>query len=148
MPASSPVAAIAMLRIAAAFLVVTLACPLLPLLSGRASGSAEFVALAGFTVPVAVFLGLPMLALLLWRGWRSWWQFGLGGAVIGAACVLPFAAGGPLLLLFLVPNFIAIGAVHGLAFWALGVWRNGSLERPAWPATGAAGCQRAPRGQG
>ncbi len=99
-------------------------------------------------MPVAAFLGLPVLALLLWRGWRSWWQFGLGGAVIGAACVLPFAAGGPLLLLFLVPNFIAIGAVHGLAFWVLGVWRNGSLERPAWPATGAAGRQRAPRGQG
>lgn len=118
-----------MLRLTLAAVVVTLVAPALALLGGHRAGSQGALQLAGFTLLALVIVGLPLLALLLRRGWRSWRHFALAGGVLGAVCIVPFVGDELLLLLFLLPNFMVIGALHGLLFWMLGVAGNRDLSR-------------------
>lgn len=84
---------------------------------------------AVYAYPTAVILGIPTFLVFRHRGWFRWWQFVLGGMVIG--CIPPLLV---LVGIFGMPfaEFLlsadgavflglgaAIGAVSVLVFWLL-----------------------------
>lgn len=85
-----------------------------------------------------LFVGLPAFTLFRRLRWLHATHFALAGASAGVIVVAtvwlvfgprhqvlvspPFAR--ELDILGAVGFFAAMGLVHGLAFWALGVWRN------------------------
>jgi ABC-type tungstate transport system substrate-binding protein len=114
-------------RVVATFTAFALAYPLLAAVMRGEFGAAGTLTLAGVTIAATVILGVPVFVLLCRRGWLGWWQFGCAGAAIGVACLLPFAVGGSALIGALLPTFLVLGAVHGVLFWALAIWRNATL---------------------
>jgi hypothetical protein len=111
-------------RVVSAFLLAPAVAPLLIALTSFHPSMAGvwIVALgvAAFTYGTALLAGVPAYFLFRLKKWLKWWQFVLGGALLGLlpALVLGF----PLSLqgiLFLGSNHAVIGAVSGLAFWAV-----------------------------
>ncbi len=112
-----------MKRVIAGFAICSLAFPLLVLLPDHGyTGPAMFV--AAFTFFGTLILGGPAFAHFRARGWFQWWRFLAGGAVAGAIVSIPFVVIGPVLYLVFVAIFSAIGAIHGVVFWLVAVWRN------------------------
>jgi hypothetical protein len=116
-------------RVAATFAFLALVYPLIAFVTGGEFDVGGLFVLAGVTTTATVILGVPAFVLFFRRGWLSWWQFAFGGAIIGLLCAIPFAVGGAAVARALAPGFLAFGALHGLLFWALAIWRNLRLTR-------------------
>jgi len=117
-----------MKRIWAAFLTCAFAYPLVVLFSGAAGAVGGAIMVAMFTV-TACLIGIPVLAWFRTRQWLKWWQFALGGGVIGIVAALPFLASGSLLgYLAIASGFGALGAAHAVAFWVLAIFKNKHLH--------------------
>ena len=117
-----------MKRVWAAFLICALAYPLVVLLSGSVGAVGGAIMVATFTV-TACLIGIPVFAWYRARQWLTWWQFALGGGVIGIAAASPFLASGSLLgYLAIASGFGALGAAHALAFWVLAIFKNEHLH--------------------
>ena len=75
---------------------------------------------AAFTYATTFTVGVPAYFLFRHKNWFKWWQFGLGGALLGVLPTLviwfPALLQG---LLFLGPEHPVIGAISGVAFWAV-----------------------------
>lgn len=93
-------------------------------------GVAGTLTVAAVGVAAILVLGIPAFLLLRRRSWFRAWQFVAGGAVLGLLCTIPFATGGVTVAASLAPLFVAIGALHGLIFWFLAIWRNAALTTP------------------
>ena len=126
-----------MRRVTVVFLLLAVGYPLFAWVMSAEFGAGGALALAGVATAATLLLGVPAFILFHRRGWLRWWQFAVGGGAIGLACTLPFAVGGATIVGALAPAFLALGAVHGLVFWALAIWRNRALLRP--PGAAAAG---------
>ncbi len=118
-----------MLRICIAFFMVALAFPAVIFLL-EPSRHSFFVAMlfGAFTVGVSLFVGLPLVALCLRRGWVKVWHASVVGALAGLGCSAPlfFLFGG-----FSPYGFVLVlwGALHGVAFGVLAFWRNPYAHR-------------------
>jgi hypothetical protein len=124
-----------LLRVYLSLLAVALAYPVGILLFADQWAFGGAMVTATFTVGVAALLAVPLVAWCLRRGWLSLWHAGLGGALSGLLCSSVFWYGGVAEVVKTAAPFIAVGAVHGLVFWALALWRNPHI-RPG--ATNAA----------
>jgi hypothetical protein len=78
------------------------------------------VGVAAFTYGTTAIAGIPAYSLLRYLNWVSWWQFTLGGALLGVLPTLVFGFPASLQgMLVLGPDYLAIGAITGLVFWAI-----------------------------
>ena len=111
-----------MRRVIVAFAVTALIYPLIALLGGGQHAVGGFIAVAGFTVPAVILIGLPAFLLFRRKLWFSWWQFTVSGAAIGLFFSVLFLGIG--LGLYTALPLSIIGAVHGLLFWFLAIWKN------------------------
>lgn len=118
-----------MFRVAAALTIIALLYPLAAFFGGGEYAIGSFITVASITVSATFFIGLPAFLFFRRRAWFSWWQFMLGGAAIGFCCAIPFLAGSLGMFLYIVPFFSFVGAVHGLLFWLLAIWRNIGLTQ-------------------
>jgi hypothetical protein len=85
---------------------------------------------AALFIFVAVFVvGYPLLYLCCKRGWWKIWQTCLLGIIGGVLCTLPFA-NGSFGFQFLLLVFVIAGAILGLLFWCIAIWRNEGLTCP------------------
>jgi len=90
-----------------------------------------------FAYPPALLLGVPLFVAFLRRGWLSWWASVLGGALvgIGGAAGLTLVIGNHesdwVLEKLAVTTFV--GAVAGMAFWLIAVFRNSALTAARTP---------------
>jgi hypothetical protein len=112
----------ALLGMAAAFAALVIWLDLERGISWGGYGAAiVFVGVAG--------IGFPVLKHCckhsLWEAWR----FMLLGMLCGGLGALPFA-GGPFTFGFLLLIFLLAGAVFGLLFWLVAIWRNDDLTCP------------------
>jgi len=83
----------------------------------------------GFTFAGVLLIGYPVLYLCCKRGW--WTPFhtvGLG-LVAGFLVALVFDDG-KVLMQFLLLIFLVAGALFGLGFWIMAIWRNEDLTCP------------------
>jgi hypothetical protein len=64
-----------------------------------------------FTLPATLVLGVPLFLIYRRLGWTAWWAYALGGAGIGALCVLTAPAAITALL------YPTSGAVAALTLW-------------------------------
>jgi hypothetical protein len=121
-----------MIRVISAFFLVALSLPLLAFVSGGINPAQNMLIIGSFTVP-ATIIGAPIFQVLRRRGQLTALNCTLSGAVLGFVCAAPFALTDAPLLVFVVPAFSAIGALHGLLFWLLAVSWNHALAsaRPA-----------------
>jgi len=122
-----------MVRVIASFTLVALSLPLLAHFGGGVDPVRNMLIIGSFTVP-ATALGVPMFYALRRRRQLTALNCMLSGAALGFACAAPFALTDARLLAFVVPAFTAIGALHGLVFWPIAVWRNRNLTS-AQPAS-------------
>jgi hypothetical protein len=122
----------------ATFAFLALIYPLIAFVAGREFGVDGAPMVAGVATTATLLFGVPAFVLFFRRGWLSWWQFVFGGALIGLLCTIPFAVGGAAVVGALAPTFLALGALHGLLFWAPAVWRNMGLIRRSTRAEDAA----------
>ena len=122
-----------MTRVVATFAFFTLVYPLAALVAGDKLGFGGALTVAGITTLAMLVCGVPAFFLFLRRGWLAWWQFAIGGALIGLVCTVPFAVGGAALVGALAPAFFALGFLHGLLFWVLAIWHNTGLTRRPTP---------------
>ena len=88
-----------------------------------------------FVYAAEILLGLPLVAIFLRYGIRSWGAFGLGGAFIGGIVSLALAAGGPepFVTVMAQPGrfrsslaFALAGAVSAVVFRAIAQTDEGS----------------------
>ncbi len=77
----------------------------------------------------AFVVGYPLLYQCCKRGWWEVWQTCLLGVIAGVFCTLPFA-NGSFGFQFLLLIFVIAGAVLGLLFWLIAIWRNEDLTCP------------------
>ena len=84
----------------------------------------------GGIVTMAVFsnIGLlpavPLYALFRWKRWRQWWQVMLAGALVGLFYAVLFAYGNGASLARGAGFLGGWGAMCGIVFWLIAVWRN------------------------
>lgn len=116
-----------MRRVAIAFALFVLAHVAFAVAMRDDFGAAGALTVAATGVGGLVVLGVPAFVLFRRRGWLLWWQFAMGGGVLGLACGVPFAVGGGTLVAALVPAFVALGVLHAVLFWLIAVWRNKAL---------------------
>jgi hypothetical protein len=116
-------------RVAATFAFLALAHAVFAFAMRGHFGAAGSLTVAAVGIGAVLVVGIPAFLLLRRRGWLAWWQLGAGGAAVGLACAVPFAAAGTVLAGAIAPAFAALGMLHGLAFWLLAVWRNAALAR-------------------
>jgi hypothetical protein len=124
-------------RVAVAFLlapgVAPLGIALASLLPSLAGIWVLAVGVAAFTYGTTAIAGIPAYSLLRYFNWVSWWHFTLGGAVLGILPTLVFGFPSSLQgMLVLGPDYLAIGAITGLVFWAI------AFSRAALPLRDAA----------
>jgi hypothetical protein len=115
-----------MLRVNLALAVVALAYPALFLFFGGWDvGGAVLVGI--FTVPISVFVGIPLVAWFLRHGWFALWQALLAGAFAGLVllCAMYFLFGG---MLSAALPVMTVGALHGFVFWMIAFWRNTAIR--------------------
>lgn len=74
-------------------------------------------------------IGFPMLFLCCKRRWWEVWQTALLGTLGGVLVALPFADG-PFRASFLIGLMAVAGALLGLVFWLIAIWRNIGLTCP------------------
>jgi hypothetical protein len=125
-----------MIRVFSAFIVVAFGLPLLAFFGGGVDPVQSLLIIGMFTVP-ATAIGAPVFQALRQRGQLTALNCALSSAALGLVCAAPFALTHARLVAFVVPAFSAIGALHGLVFWLIAVWRNRSLMG-AHPASGQA----------
>ena len=82
-----------------------------------------------FAYPAAIVFGVPLFLIFRRRAWLRWWQFGLGGVLVGALWVLVVALYGGSLsgaaeYLLLCGS---VGFVSGVAFWGIAVCKSSAL---------------------
>jgi hypothetical protein len=92
------------------------------------------------TYAALAVMATPLVILALRKGWLSWWHALLAGSLVGTLTFAPlyFAQlfDAKLHLHYRVGKLLelgepaAIGAVHGLLFWALALWHNASVRKP------------------
>ena len=122
-------------------LVIVLACGYAAVSAPAGGGLAavsdlRFQALwyALFAYTASIVLALPALLVAWWKGWLSWWHATLFGGIIGTLVLIPAFL--PTLLddrlhlhnrlsqLWSLRELTLVGAMHGLLFWLLALWRN------------------------
>jgi len=116
------------LRIAFA-LIALLVVPGVPMaIAWIGGGGNELLAfLSGLAYPPAFVLGIPLYALLSWMQWRRWWQYFLGGLIIGIVDVGFWMTLMPSLEMRV---FLIVGLAGGLLailFWVIAVALPNSL---------------------
>ena len=116
-----------MRRVVATFALFVLAHLVFAFAMHRDFGATGTLTIAAVGVAAILVLGVPAFVLLQRRSWLRVWQVAAGGAILGLLCTFPFAAAGLTVAASLAPLFVALGALHGLIFWFLAVWRNRSL---------------------
>jgi hypothetical protein len=112
--------------VAAVASAVTLAVALFFVIEREASGALILIAALYAGAVITAISALPgflaTLAVAARRGWRSWWFFGVAGAVnaLCADAVLKLWHGAPVIAL---PEFLMScvpgGLIGGLAYWAV-----------------------------
>jgi hypothetical protein len=117
-----------MFRVISAFVLVALSLPLIAFFGGGVDPVQSMLIIGTFTIP-ATAIGVPIFQTLRRRGQLTALNCMLSSTALGFACATPFALTHARLLAFVVPFFSAIGALHGLVFWLLAVWRNRNLTR-------------------
>lgn len=120
-----------MIRIAFAFMVIALLYPAYAFLIGGKFAIGGLVTVASFTVLATLIFGFPLFLLFRKRGWLFCPHIVFASAGIGFVCAFPFALAGVNLYMQTSFAFALIGAIHGLLFWLLGVWRNDSIKKTA-----------------
>jgi hypothetical protein len=120
-----------MLRVYLSLLVVALAYPAGILLFAEQWSIGGAMVTGTFTVGIAALVGVPLVAWCLRRGWLSPWHAGLGGSFAGLLCSSAFWFGGVGEVVKTAAPFVAIGALHGVAFWALAFWGNVTIRAGA-----------------
>ncbi len=123
-----------MFRVISAFVLVAFGLPLVAFFGGGVDPVQSMLIIGIFTVP-ATTIGWPIFQALRRCGQLTALNCALSSAALGFVCAAPFALTHARLLAFVVPAFSAIGALHGLVFWLLAVWRNRNLTN-APPASG------------
>ena len=116
-----------MRRVAAVFAAFVLAHAVFAIAMRDTFGLAGALTVGATGVGALIVLGIPAFVAFRRRGWLSWWQFAVGGAALGLACVVPLALAGTAFAAALAPAFAALGMLHAVAFWGLAVWRNKAL---------------------
>ena len=116
-----------MRRLYTTLVFVALAFPLGILATTREFAPAVIV--GTFTVGAPLLVRLPLALMFVPNGWLKLWQAVGVGATAGLLSTGPFILGeGPAQAVRFVAPFCAIGAVHGLAFWLLAIFRNRELQ--------------------
>lgn len=129
-----------MSRVVAGFVLVAMAYPLVAFFNGGDFALGGLFAVATVTVPAVLLAGIPLFQLFRSHGWLTWWGCGVGGALAGLFCAVPYALFSvPLFARAMLPIFVGLGLLHGLAFWVIAIWRNtGLTERSTGrPASGS-----------
>lgn len=116
-----------MRRVVVTFVAFVLAHVVFAFAMREAFGTAGALTVGAAGVGALVALGIPAFVAFRRRGWLAWWQFAVGGAALGLACVVPLAVAGAVFAAALAPAFAALGMLHAVAFWILAVWRNKAL---------------------
>lgn len=111
-------------RVVAAFVIVPLLYPLSVLLVAGDRGMAGAAWVASFAIPITVVAGVPLFLLFRRKAWWRWWQFALGGMLVGAISSLLALLNSWEASAFFALYFIPFGLAHGVAFWLIAVWRN------------------------
>jgi hypothetical protein len=111
-------------RLYLSLIVVALAYPAGILLFAEQWAFGGAMLVGTFTVGVTVLVGVPSVAWCVRRGWFAPWHAALGGSVAGLLCSILFLSGGISEMVGAAGSFVAVGAVHGLAFWVLALWGN------------------------
>ena len=117
-------------RFYAALLVVALAYPLGILVFASKQAVAGAAITGTFTVGASLLFALPLGRWFIRKGWLKVWQAVLAGVFVGAVVAMVFALdplARPPLELFL--RLSPIGALHGLAFWLLAIFKNAALVK-------------------
>lgn len=114
-----------MLRVVVALILCATGYPLAILLSGTAGAPGGAAIVGTFTLGATVLVGVPLFAWFLRRAWLAAWHAVVAGAFAGAVFAVPWALEGN----FIAARrfgmlFLAVGALHGLVFWLLAVYRN------------------------
>jgi hypothetical protein len=107
-----------MVRVIAALVLVPLLYPLSILVAGGREGIAGALFVGSITVPGSLLLGVPFFVLARRRNWLHWWQFCLGGFVLGLLFASLALFLGWEVALFFAPYFSFFGATHALVFLA------------------------------
>ena len=90
------------------------------------------VGVAAFTYGTTAIAGIPAYSLLRYFNWVSWWHFTVGGAVLGILPTLAFGFPASVQgMLVLGPDYLVIGAITGLVFWAIAFGKAASQLRDA-----------------
>lgn len=132
-----------MLRIIAAFVLVPLLYPISLLVGYGRDGLAAAQFVGSVTVPGMLLLGVPFFLVARRANWLQWWQFCLGGCVLGLILAALALIRGWEVALFFAPFFSVAGTVHAGAVWVFGVWRNtGLTRRSSGPPSAAAELKR------
>ena len=106
-----------------------------PALVSLAYGWGAFVAYP-LGLICAILFGGPMFILCRKQGWLDWWHCVIAGTLCAAPIIILFvfsvnpgyvARTGPIVSLMLA----ASGAIAGLLFWWIGLFRNRRLHNPA-----------------
>lgn len=112
-----------MIRVVLGFVVAALWLPAVLYFTDRTYGQFLFVMSAIFTVPLVLFVAVP-----LYYVWRRRITFGrclASGFVIGALGALAFLAmTNPQAAFNWSPGLISAGAVTSIIFWAIAVWKR------------------------
>ena len=123
-------------RVVFAFLLAPAVAPLVIAVASLhpSMAGAWIVALgvAAFTYGTALLAGVPVYFLFRSKKWLNWWQFTLGGTLLGLLPALivgfPFSLQG---ILILGPDHVVIGAISGFAFWAVAFAGSRTTTRSA-----------------
>ena len=116
-----------MTRVIVAFLLVPLVYPISVLVKGGDEALAGALWVGSITVPATALLGVPFFLLFRRRNWLRFWQFVVGGFVLGLAFSSLALLRGWEVVAFFAPFFSVLGSIHAGAFWLLAVWRNTDL---------------------
>lgn len=80
---------------------------------------------AGFSYAAAIILGVPTLLLFQAKKLFAWWYYVLGATLIALIpAVLNTSGRDANDQLRIFGSFLAIGAVSGLVFWIIGIWKS------------------------
>lgn len=121
-----------MIRLYLSLIVVALAYPLVIFAFAQGQAAQKATLVGAFTVSATLLVGLPLAIWCVRNGRLRFWQAVLAGALAGAVSVgLVLLDGTQKMVLasHLLLPLATMGAIHGAAFWLLGVFKNDALRR-------------------
>lgn len=112
-----------MTRVILGFAVAALWLPVLSYLTGGVYAEFWFVMTAAFTVPMTLFVAVPLY--YRWRQRVSFVRCLLAGVVIGVIGAVAFLAmTNPQAALNWSPGVVGAGVVSSIIFWVIAIWKN------------------------